>query len=126
MDLGEVQLHGSLSGGCSLMVVGAGIVRTGAAGALLGIALSPQGRLCALSTWPSLGFLAAWGPWGNQMASWWLRAPGQYRQLQSGRRITFDDLALEFTQAALPHTLLVNTVRKTFQEPRLRELDTTS
>lgn len=40
------------------MVVGAGIVRTGAAGALLGIALSPQGRLCALSTWPSLGFLA--------------------------------------------------------------------
>ena len=69
MDLGKVQLHGSLSGGCSLMVVGAGIVRTGAAGALLGISFSSQGRLCALSTWPSLGFLAAWWPWGNQMAS---------------------------------------------------------
>lgn len=69
MGLGEVQLHGSLSGGCSLMVVGAGIVMTGAPGALLGISLSSQGRLCAVSTWPSLGFLAAWWSWGNQMAS---------------------------------------------------------
>jgi len=68
MDLGKVQLHGSVSGGCSLMVVGAGIVRTGAAGVLLGIPLSSR-RLCALSTWSSLGFLAAWWPWGNQMAS---------------------------------------------------------
>ena len=69
MGLGEVQLHGSLSGGCSLMVVGAGIVMTGAPGALLGISLSSQSRLCAVSTWPSLGFLAAWWSWGNQMAS---------------------------------------------------------
>ena len=51
------------------MVAGAAIVRTGAAGALLGISLSSQGRLCALSAWPSLGFLVAWWPWGNQMVS---------------------------------------------------------
>lgn len=57
MDLREVQLHGSLSGGCSLMVVVAGTVRTGAPGALLGIFLSSQVG-CVLSphglAWASL------------------------------------------------------------------------
>jgi len=80
--------------------------------------LSPHGL-----AWASLQH---GGPGAIRWLPWQLKAPEQYFQQQSGRRITFDDLALEFTQAALPHTPLVNTVRKTFQEPRLRELDTTS
>jgi len=42
------------------------------------------------------------GPGAIRWLPWQLKAPEQYFQQQSGRRITFDDLALEFTQAALP------------------------
>lgn len=51
---------------------------------------------------------------------------GNTASSKAGGELPLNYLALEFTQAALPHTLLVNTVRKTFQEPGLRELDTTS
>lgn len=79
------------------MVAGAGTVGTEASAALLGAPLSSQGSLCDLSTWPCLGFLAALCLGAIGRLTWWLRAPGQFFQQQSRRRIAFDDLASDFT-----------------------------